>query len=111
LAEPCIAPRASTGNSAKAESENSETFPFWCVDPNCGVANPPDSGLVGLDDSDIGSIRSNMDEFRWSKYEWGEFGSDDIADEPVAADCIDHRLFLGGAYAIDAPSETESGED
>ena len=81
------------------------------MDPNCGVANPPDSGLVGLDDSDIGSIRSNMDEFRWSKYECGEFGSDDIADEPVAADCIDHRLFLGGAYAIGRPSEAESGED
>ena len=111
MAELCIALPASSGNSAKAESENSDAFPFWCVDLNCGVANPPDSGLVGLDDSDIGSIRSNMDEFRWSKYECGEFGSDDIVDEPVAADCIDHRLFLGGAYAIGRPSEAESGED
>jgi hypothetical protein len=58
-----IALSASSGSSAKGESKISDTCPLRCPHPNCGVSYPPDSGLVGLDVSDIDSILSKIDEF------------------------------------------------
>ena len=77
---------ASSGSSAKGERKLSDGCALRWPHSNSGVAYPPDSGLVGLDVSDIDSILSKIDEFLRSNSERGEFGSDDIVDEPVVAD-------------------------